>query len=196
MKFYEYNVREIFTVEGIPLSEGYLALSPSEVFEAAQKLASPVVLKVQILAGGRGKAGGIRFADNPEQAKEIASELFLSKIKGFPVNKILVVRKEDIKREYYLGITINFQKRKAALVFCPEGGIEIEELAFKSPEKIIEVDIDPIIGLQNYHLAPIVRSVQHSEKIFIQLKEVIKKLYNIYKKHDCLVVEINPLALI
>ena len=196
MKFYEYNVREIFSSEGIPISEGDLALSPSEAFEIASKIDSPVVLKSQVLTGGRGKAGGIRFADNPEEAKKIAEELYSKKIKGYSVNKILVVKKEDIKQEYYLGITINFQNRKTSLIFSTEGGIDIEELAVKNPEKIIKIDIDPVIGLQPYHLNPISKALGYNKVIFNQLKNICIQLYSIYTKHDCLLVEINPLALL
>ena len=196
MKFYEYNVRDIFSSEGIVTSEGYLALSPSEVFEIAKKLESPVVLKSQVLTGGRGKAGGILFADRPDEAKKMASELFMKKIKGYPVTKILVVKKEDIEQEYYLGITINFQKRKTSLIFSTEGGVDIEELAVKNPEKIVKVDIDPVIGLQNYHLAMLAKALDYNEVIFKQLKDICKKLYSIYTKNDCLLVEINPLALV
>jgi len=196
MKFYEYNVREIFSSEGIPISEGDLALSPSEAFEIASKIDSPVVLKSQVLTGGRGKAGGIRFADNPEEAKKIAEELYSKKIKGYSVNKILVVKKEDIKQEYYLGLTINFQNRKTSLIFSTEGGIDIEELAVKNPEKIIKIDIDPVIGLQPYHLNPISKALGYNKVIFNQLKNICIQLYSIYTKHDCLLVEINPLALL
>lgn len=196
MKFYEYNVRKIFNSEGITISDGCLALSPSEVFEIAKQIDSPVVLKSQVLAGGRGKAGGIRFATNPDQAKEIASELFLKEIKGYPVTKILVVKKENIKQEYYLGITINFQKRKTSLIFSTKGGIEIEELALKSPEKIFKVDIDPVIGLQSYHLTPLAKALDYNEIIFNHLKKICRQLYSIYTKYDCLLVEINPLALL
>ena len=196
MKFYEYNVREIFCSEGIDTSEGELALSPSEVFDAAKRMNSSVALKSQILTGGRGKAGGIRFADSSIEAKKVATELFSKKIKGYPITKILVARKENIKKEYYLGITINFQKRKTSLIFSTEGGVDIEELAVKSPEKIIKVDIDPVIGLQNYHLTSLARALGYNKDIFNQLKNICKKLYLIYEKYDCLLVEINPLALI
>lgn len=196
MKFYEYNVREIFSSEGIPISEGELALSSSEAFEIASKIGSPVALKSQVLTGGRGKSGGIRFADNPEEAKKFAEELFSKKIKGYPVNKILVVKKENIKQEYYLGITINFQKRKTSLIFSTEGGIDIEELAVKNPEKIIKIDIDPVVGLQSYHLTPISKALDYNKVIFNQLKNICIQLYKIYTKYDCLLVEINPLALL
>jgi succinyl-CoA synthetase beta subunit len=196
MKFYEYNIKDVFNNEGILTSEGQVASSASEVFEVAKKIDSPVVLKSQVLTGGRGKAGGIRFADNPEEAKEISSELFLKEIKGYPVTKILAVKKEDIKKEYYLGITINFQERKTSLIFSTEGGIEIEKLAIKSPEKIVKINIDPVIGLQNYHLTPLAKAINYNEVVFSQLRNICRQLYSIYTKYDCLLVEINPLALI
>ena len=196
MKFYEYNAREIFNLEGIVTSEGKVAVSPSEVFEIAKDMNAPVVLKSQVLTGGRGKAGGIKFANNPEEAQKFASELFSKKIKGYPVTKILVSDKVDIKKEYYLGITINFQNRKTSLIFSTEGGVDIEELAEKNPEKIIKIDIDPVIGLQNYHLTPLARALGYDKEVFNQLKIICKKLYLIYEKYDCLLVEINPLALI
>lgn len=196
MKFYEYNVKNIFDTEGIVTSEGEIALSASEVFEVAKKIDSPVVIKSQILTGGRGKAGGICMANNPEEAENMALELFSKKIKGFPVTKLLVVKKQDIRQEYYLGVTINFQKRKTSLIFSTEGGVDIEELAVRSPEKIIKVDIDPIIGLQNYHLTPLAKALNYNKVILNQLINICKKLYSIYTKYDCLLVEINPLALV
>lgn len=196
MKFYEYNVREIFQSKDIATSEGKVALSPSEVSEIAKDMSVPVVLKSQVLTGGRGKAGGIKFANSPEEAQKIASELLSKEIKGHPVAKILVAKKKTIKKEYYLGITINFQERKTSLIFSTEGGVDIEELAVKNPEKIIKIDIDPVIGLQTYHLTPLARALEYDKKIFNQLKDICKKLYSIYNEYDCLLVEINPLALV
>ena len=125
MKFYEYNVREIFSSEEIITTYGEVALSPLEAYEIAKKIQSPVVLKAQVLTGGRGKAGGVSFAENPEAAKAAASELFAKKIEGYHVNKILVAKKELLRHEYYLGITINFQNRKTSLIFSTEGGIDV-----------------------------------------------------------------------
>ena len=196
MKFYEYNVREIFSSEGIITTYGEVALSPLEVYEIAKKIQSPVVLKAQVLTGGRGKAGGISFAENPEEARVAASELFVKKIKGYPVNKILVAKKELVKQEYYLGITINFQSRNTSLIFSTEGGVDIEEIAVKNPDKIVKVDIDPVIGLQDYHLLPLAKTLNYDKELFSQLQSICKKLYTIYIKYDCVLVEINPLALV
>lgn len=196
MKFYEYNVRELFSSEGIFVPYGEVALSPLEAYKIAKKIKSPVVLKAQVLTGGRGKEGGISFAENPEDAKEIYSKLLSKRIKENIVKKILVTKKENIKKEYYLGITINFQSRKTSLIFSIEGGVEIEEVAVKNPEKIIKIDIDPVIGLQDYHLNLLAKAVDYNKNIFEQLKKICKKLYDIFVKYDCLVVEINPLALV
>lgn len=196
MKFYEYNVRELFSSEGIFTPYGEVALSPLEAYKIAQKIKAPVVLKSQVLTGGRGKEDGIKFVENLEDVEEISAKLLSKKIKGHTVKKILVTKKENIKKEYYLGITINFQSRKTSLIFSLEGGVEIEEVAVKNPEKIVKIDIDPALGLQDYHLNLLAKAVDYDKNIFEQLKNICKKLYDIFVKYDCLVVEINPLALV
>jgi len=196
MKLYEYNAKEIFKKEGIVISEGAVASSPSEVAQIAKGLETEVCLKSQVLFGGRGKVGGIRFATDPQEAEKVAKELFNLELKGHPVKKLLVVKKQEILKEYYLGITIDFSKKKTALLFSSQGGVEIEELAVKQPGKVIKIEIDPLLGLQNYHLNFLAKEVDYNKDIFSQLKVICQKLYLIFKKYDCLLVEINPLALV
>jgi len=180
MKLYEYNAKEVFKKEGIFIPEGAVASSPSEAAQIAKGLKTGVCLKSQVLFGGRGKAGGIRFATNPQEAEKVAKELFNLELNGHRVEKLLVEKEQEILKEYYLGITIDFSKRKVVLLFSSLGGVEIEELAVKRPGKITKVEIDPLLGLQNYHLNFLAKEVNYDQDIFNQLKLICQKLYLIF----------------
>ena len=144
MRLYEYEAKKLFSKFGIPISSGEVVETAEQARGFAEKLGKPVVLKAQILSGGRGKAGGVKFASSPQEAKKKADELLSTKIKGFPVNRILVDEKLNIEREFYLGITLDRVNYKIVVLVCSEGGVEIEEVAKRSPDKIkrISVDVD------------------------------------------------------
>ncbi|MCJ7498414.1 MAG: acetate--CoA ligase family protein, partial [candidate division Zixibacteria bacterium] len=150
MRLYEFEAKKLFSKAGIPIPQGEVVKSPEEARLFTEKLGKPVVLKSQILSGGRGKAGGIKFAQNPLEAKEKASELFSLKIKGFPVEMILVEEKVDQDKEFYLGVTIDRLNYKLVIIACTEGGMEIEEVAKKFPEKVKKLNLDIDEKLYNF----------------------------------------------
>jgi len=153
-------------------------------------------LKAQVHVGGRGKAGGIKFASNKKEVENFAKELFSNEIKGEEVNRILVEEQMDIDEELYLGFTLNRSKKTDTLIFSRSGGMEIEEIAKTNPEEVVKIDIDPVLGLQDFHLTPIAKRFNFNKKITDKLLPIIRKLYHIYKYNDCLLVEINPLAIL
>jgi len=193
MKLAEYQAKQLFQGIGIPVPRGSTATSPEEASRIAAELGGNVVLKAQIHSGGRGKAGGIRFASSPDEAERIARELLHSELKGEMVNRILVEEKQNIRQEYYLSFMLDRNTRKTALLFCPAGGMEIEDVARSTPEKIIKIAVDPVLGLQNFHLNALGRGVEFDTAQLRPLKALVRKLYAVYTKYDCLLVEINPL---
>lgn len=196
MKIYEYQAKEIFKKENIEIPAGKVASSPEEAEAITEELNKEVVVKSQVHVGGRGKAGGIKFASNSKEANKISNKLLKHKLKGEKIEKVLIEEKQPIKDEYYLGITLNREKKTTTLIFSAAGGMEIEEIAEKTPEKIVRIDIDPILGLKDFHFNKIAKAVNYDKEIFKQIKNIAKRLFNIYKKYDCLLVEINPLALL
>ena len=196
MKLYEYQAKEIFEKEGIPTPRGFVTSSPIEAENIVQTLGTEVVIKSQVLFGGRGKAGGIKFASSPEEANLVTKQLIGYKLKNKKIEKVLIVPKQLIKQELYLGITLNRNDKTTTLIFSSSGGTDIEELSKKLPEKIVKININPLIGIQNYHFNRILKYVNYDGNLISQLKEIFKKLYYIYRKYDCVFVEINPLAVL
>jgi succinyl-CoA synthetase beta subunit len=196
LKIYEYQAKEVFAENGIETPSGQLALSVKEAVEKAEELDYKVALKSQVHVGGRGKAGGIKFASTKEEVEKMAEDLFNMKIKGEEVNRLLIEEQQEIKEEYYLGLTLNRSKKTDTLIFSRSGGMDIEEVAAETPEKVVKVDIDPVLGLQNFHLTPVAKAFDFDKEMSKKVAPIVKKLYEIYKNSDCLLVEINPLALL
>jgi len=194
MRLQEYQGKELFRRVGIPVAEGKIALSAAEAEEAARELGGPVVVKAQVLVGGRGKAGGIKLARTPEEARAHAEHILQMTIKGERVRKVLVTRAVEIEREFYLSITIDRAARKPIVIFSPEGGMEIEELARTSPEKIIKFHIDPLVGLQAYQVRTALFQAEIAPTLMKPLSDVFFKLYQAFVQYRAQLVEINPLA--
>jgi len=152
MKLHEYISKREFAKYGVPIPNGEIVTTPSAAKKIAEKLGGRVVVKSQVLVGGRGKAGGIRLAKSPAEATEHAFDILGMEIKGLPVRKVLIDEAANIKSEIYLGITNDRAARKPVMMASAAGGVDIEEVAHKTPEKIIKVHIDPLMGLQNYHV--------------------------------------------
>ena len=150
MKLHEVYSKRIFGEYGIPIPSGDLARTAPEAEKIAKKIGFPVVIKSQVLVGGRGKAGGIRVAKNAAEAKQHAQDILELTIKGLPVRMVLVDKAADIKTEIYLGITNDRTARKPVMMASAAGGVDIEEVAQKTPEKIIKCHIDPLMGLKSY----------------------------------------------
>lgn len=179
---------------GIPVPKGEVASSPQEVRRIAEKLGSPVVIKAQILVAGRGKAGGILFAETPEEAEKISRNLLGKKIKGCVVKKVLVVEKVQFEKEYFLSITVDRDNRVYCFLVSRRGGVNVEELAKKHPEDLLRVNINPLVGLLDYQIRKILSFLSLTSNQKKDLYKIIKAMYEIMRKYDCELVEINPLA--
>jgi len=195
LRLYEYEAKKLFTKFGIPITTGEVIETPLQAKTFAEKLNKPLVLKAQILSGGRGKAGGVKFANSPEEAGRKAEELFATKIKGFPVEKILADEKVNIEKEFYLGVTIDRINYKLVILASSEGGVEIEEIARKYPQKIkrINLDVDePFYPFQGLALAKWLGVKGDNLKV---VGNIAVSLFKLFKQNDAKLVEINPLIL-
>jgi len=194
LKLYEYEAKQLFSLYNIPVPKSGLAKTPEEAMEITQKLGGKSVLKAQVLVAGRGKAGGIKFAGSPQEAYELAKILLNMEIKGEKVRSLLVSETVDIERELYLSIVIDRSVGAASILASSEGGIDIEELAAKSPEKIVKVYIDPLVGLKPYHVRRITEFMSLSDEQKKVLHDITLNLYRLFVDFDCELAEINPLA--
>ena len=195
MKLYEYQVKEILSKYDINIQNGQLAENPREAKHIAQTIGTPVVIKSQVLTGGRGKAGGIKIVNNLSDVEKISEKILNCQIKGFTPLGILVLKKVEVKQEFYLSVTFDRKMKKSVIIFSPFGGMDIEEIAIKHPEKIKKKYISELLGLQDFHLKPWLPFMENNKTLFLKLSQIVKKLYAIYKNYDALMVEINPLAL-
>ncbi|MEW5924367.1 MAG: ATP-grasp domain-containing protein [Candidatus Zixiibacteriota bacterium] len=195
MRLYEYEGKGLFAKSRIPVPEGRLAGTPVEVEAIAAEWNKPVVLKSQVLTGGRGKAGGIKVAETVAGAKGTAEKLFQLKIKGFPVEKILVEPKLNIAREFYVGVTIDRLNYKLVVIASGEGGVDIEETAEKHPEKIYRKSFDIDQKPFNFDAIEIAKSLGLDAEQVKVAAGIIMNLYDLFKKYDAKLAEINPLVL-
>ena len=195
MKIHEYQAKELMEREGIAIPPEQLCFTPDEVRAAALKLGLPVVVKAQVHAGGRGKAGGVRLAANAEDAQLAGKQILGMSIKNLVVEKVLVAKAVDIVKEFYVGLTIDRNKQQVVLMVSPEGGVEIEEVAKTKPELIYKFYIDPDIGLREFQAREaafkLFENIDHVRKT----TEILVKLYHCFIKTDASLAEINPLVL-
>jgi succinyl-CoA synthetase beta subunit len=196
LKLLEYEAKEYFRKFGIPTPEGCLAKSVEEVREQAQKLGKPVAIKAQLPVGGRGKAGGIKFADTPEEAASLAREMLGEKIKDLEVDKLYVEEKLDIIAEVYIGVTVDRDNKRYVVLASGEGGVEIEDVAQETPEKVFKYLVDPLIGLKSYHANLIGKEIGLTGKRMQQFSDIATKLYTLAVQMDVELTEINPLAIV
>lgn len=195
MKFFEYHAKGIFKHEGIPVPESYIAGNGKEAKKAAAKINKPVALKSQVLVGGRGKAGGIKFADTPQYAKKVIKELLGMDIKGEKVNKVLVEEKVNIQSEFYVSVVMDRSAKKPLIMASTEGGVDIEEVAKNSPEKIVKYHVNPLDEFMPYQAREIARKMDVPNELISQIGAFIWKLFNVFEKYDATIAEINPLIL-
>ena len=195
MKLYEYQVKEIFSKYGINIQKGKLAKTPQEAKQIAAAIGGPVVLKSQVLVGGRGKAGGVKIVDDLSDVEKVADKILKSEVKGYKPKGILVLEKIEIKKEFYLSIVLDRKMKKTLVIFSSFGGIDIEEMSKRYPQKITKIYIDELLGLQEFHINRLLSLVNNDREMFSKLKKIVKILHSIYKKYDSLIVEINPLVL-
>jgi succinyl-CoA synthetase beta subunit len=195
MRLHEYEAREIFSKYGINIQSGGLAKTPQEALQIATDIGVPVVLKSQVLVGGRGKAGGIKIIDNLNEVERAADEILKSEIKGYKPEGVLVLKKIEIKKEIYLGITIERTSGIPIIMLCSEGGVDIEEVAHRNPEKIFKLSVDPLQNLYSFQIINMVKKIGLTGKTLIGVVNAVFKLYQVFKEYDGLIAEINPLVI-
>ena len=194
MKLHEYYSKKRFSEYGIPIPKGEIAETPQEAQKIAKELGGSVVVKSQVLVGGRGKAGGIKVAKDPKEAYQHAEDILKLTIKGLPVRKVLVDEAADIKDEIYLGITNDRAARKPVIMASAEGGVDIEEVAHKTPEKIIKCHIDPLMGLQSYKSRDLAAGIDLPRDHWRAFGKIAHGLWQAYIGSDATLAEINPLV--
>ena len=195
MKIHEYQAKDILARYGIPIQPGRVAYTPEEAEEIARELGGPVVIKAQVYVGGRGKAGGIQFGDTPEQARAAAAKVLGMDIKGLTVEKVLVVSKLEIKEEYYLGIILDRKSQAPVVMVSKAGGIDIEEVAATTPEKIIRQPIDMRWGLRSFEARSILARAGLPHQVIAKGGAILTALAKAFIESDASLAEINPLAL-
>jgi succinyl-CoA synthetase beta subunit len=196
MKLHEYQSKLLFAQHGIPIPRGKVAATPTEARDVARELGFPVVVKAQVLVGGRGKAGGIRLARTPEEVEAAAQHILGLKIKGLPVNRVLVDEAANIRVEIYLGMTIDRTARRLAMIASAAGGVDIEEVARTTPEKIIKANIDPFLGLRDYQARDLAWGIGLPREHWDAFTRIARTLYEVFMRSDASLAEINPLALV
>jgi len=194
MKLHEYHSKQIFERYGVPIPKGGVAATADEAKKIARELGGRVIVKSQVLVGGRGKAGGIRLADDPESAAEVASQILSMEIKGLPVRKVLIDQAAEIETEIYLGITNDRAARKPVMMASAAGGVDIEEVARETPEKIIKAMIDPLLGLREYQTRDIAAGMDLPHEYWRQFGVIASGLWKAYRDSDATLAEINPLV--
>ena len=194
MNIHEYQAKEIFRKYGIPIPPGEVASTPEEAEAIARKFGTTVVVKAQVHAGGRGKAGGVKLAKTPEEAKSSASQILKLTIKGLPVLKVLVTPAADIASEAYVGIIVDRASKRAVFMASPAGGIDIEEVAAKTPDKILRHPVDPRYGLQLYEAMQLAFFLYSDMKQVRATAKILQQLYRAFSENGGSLAEINPLV--
>jgi succinyl-CoA synthetase beta subunit len=192
---YEFEGKQLFEKFGIPVPEGRVVTSAAEVYDVTRDFSCSVALKCQVLTGGRGRAGGIKFADGPNEARTVAGELLDLKIKGSPVERLLIERKLDIRQEFYLGVTIDRANYKLVIIASGEGGIDIEETAEKSPEKIARKSLSVDKPLYGFEALTVAKNMGLPSDLIKPGAAIVSSLFELFKTYDAKLAEINPLVL-
>lgn len=194
MNIHEYQAKEIFRDAGIPIPPGEIATTAEQAERIARKLGGTVVVKAQVHAGGRGKAGGVKLASSPEEAREVAEKILSLTIKDLPVDKVLVTPAAEIATEAYVGIIVDRSSRRAVFMVSPAGGIDIEEVAEKTPEKIMRRPVDPRYGLRAYEAMEMGFFLYDDVKQARAAAKIMQQLYSAFAASGASLAEINPLV--
>ena len=195
MDLYEYQARDLFEHYGVPVLPGIIADTPDEVRAAAEKLGGVVVVKAQVKTGGRGKAGGVKVAKNPDEAYEAAKAILGLDIKGHVVKRVMVAGGARIAQEFYFSVLLDRANRSYLSLTSVEGGMEIEVLAVEKPEALARIEVDPIAGVTVEKAREIAVAANFPAELVDKVAEVFVKLYEVYKGEDATLVEVNPLIL-
>src|SRR3954470_18470636 len=194
MDLYEYQGKELFRRFGIPVSEGRLVETPEDALAAADELGGPVVVKAQVLTGGRGKAGGVKLAQTPEEAESHANDILGLDIRGHVVRRLWIEQASEIAKEYYLSITFDRGEKRPLFMFTTQGGVEIEQVAEENPDALVRLHVDPLEGFQPWVARRLVYGAgvedPGEQK---QIASIIEKLYRCFIETDAMLAEINPL---
>ena len=194
MDLFEYQARDLFEAHQIPVLAGAVATTPDQAHAAAAKIGGKVVVKAQVKVGGRGKAGGVKLAENADDAKEKAAAILGMDIKGHTVHKVMIAQAAPIDSEYYLAILLDRANRNFLVMASVAGGMEIEEVAHKTPEKLAKVGINPNIGIDKAKALEIAKGGQFPADVLDQVADVLVKLWQAFIKEDATLMEINPLV--
>tara|TARA_Y100001935_G_scaffold1_1_gene4 strand:+ start:1824 stop:2987 length:1164 start_codon:yes stop_codon:yes gene_type:complete len=203
LQLHEYQAKEILKNNNVPIPEGQIASTCDDSKKISLSLGGKCVVKAQVHAGGRGKAGGIKLANDADEAFDFAEQMLGSSLKTFqsgetefPINQVYIEKASDINSEYYLAVTMDFDLKCPVIIFSTEGGMNIEEVAEKNPDKIIKIHVDPLVGPSPYKIRDLSNKFNLEKEISSQLYSIILKLYEIFISFDCTLIEINPLALV
>jgi succinyl-CoA synthetase beta subunit len=194
MKLFEYEAKAILTKYGVPTPNGGLASTSTQAGEIATKLKPPLVIKAQVLVAGRGKAGGILFANSVEETVKAADKILSMQIKGLPVKNVWIEEKIQVKRELYFGITTDRFKQSYVAIASAVGGMEIEEIATKTPEKVIKTQIVPQQGFRSFQARQIAKKMGYAGAQIFELGKILEKLYAVSKDYDAELIEMNPIV--
>ena len=194
MNIHEYQAKEIFRSHGIPIPPGDIATTPSEAEALARRYGGTVVVKAQVHAGGRGKAGGVKLAKTPQEAREVASKILGMQIKGLTVHKVLVTPAADIATEAYVGIIVDRASKRPVFMVSPAGGIDIEEVAAKTPDKITRLPVDPVYGLMGFQALQMGLFLYSDIKQARAAAKIMQQLYTAFWNSGASLAEINPLV--
>jgi succinyl-CoA synthetase beta subunit len=194
MRLQEYEAADIFEKAGIPVPRRVVAETPEEALSAAGEIGYPVVIKAQVLVGGRGLAGGIKMAKSADELEEQAAEMLGSDIKGLEVNKIMISQQIEMVKELYIGITVDGFTGKPVMVISTEGGVNIEKTARTAPEKIASVHVEPGQSFYPYQARTLFRKLNMSNREMVSCADILVRLYKVFVQNEALIAEINPLV--
>ena len=193
MDLYEYQGKQLFSRFGIPVSDGQVADTPEQAREAAERLAAPVVVKAQVLVGGRGKAGGIKLAADPAEAEAHARAILGMDIRGHTVRRLWIEHSSDIEREYYFSLTFDRGAKRPLLMLTTAGGIDIEQVAAETPDRLARLHVDPLTGFQPFHARRLCYGAAIPAAEIRQASDIMARAYRAFVDTDAMLVEINPL---
>jgi succinyl-CoA synthetase beta subunit len=195
MDLFEYQARDIFEAHGVPVLQGLIADTPDEAAAAAAKIGGTVVVKAQVKVGGRGKAGGVKLAHNPEEAKAAAEAILGLDIKGHVVKRVMIAQGAAIDKEYYFSVLLDRSNRTLLSLCSVEGGMEIEQLAEERPDALAKIAVDAVVGIDFARALEIAKAGGFDDEIAAKVAPVFVKLYDVFVKEDATLVEVNPLVL-
>jgi succinyl-CoA synthetase beta subunit len=196
VNLHEYQAKRLFAEHGIPIPNGKMASTPTEAREIARELGGRVVVKAQVHTGGRGKAGGIKLANSPDEAEAQASHILGLDIRGYKVRRVLVDEQApDIQQEIYLAILIDRAARRSMIMASAAGGMDIEQVAATTPEKIITVHVEPALGVRSYQTTYLASAMDLPRELWRDFHKIVAGLYDCFKANDCSLTEVNPLVI-